>query len=105
MTADSTRTARSLGGGNPDVVRSQNLRIRKFSLDIDALETGFFPRNGLENDVVLIREHLLQTVQVRSIPRQSHLRAWTSQKGQSADPKSFDRLDPLQRHKWSKRGH
>src|SRR5215831_3061427 len=65
MTADSTRTARSLGGGNPDVVRSQNLRIRKFSLDIDALETGFFPRNGLENDVVLIREHLLQTVQVR----------------------------------------
>src|SRR5215475_9617076 len=44
---------RSFGSsGNPDVIWCENLRIRKFGLDVYSLETRFLPGHCLENHVV-----------------------------------------------------
>jgi hypothetical protein len=49
------------GGRHPYVVGREKLRIGKFSLNINPLESGLLFWYRLENDVVLVGEHLLES--------------------------------------------
>ena len=48
---------------HPDIIGSQDLRVRDLGLNIDALQTCLFLRCGQEDQVVLIVESSLQSLQ------------------------------------------
>ena len=51
---------------NPNIVGGGYLGVGYLCCEIDGLEPSFLFRDGLENYVILIVEHLLQTIQVGS---------------------------------------